>query len=137
MTSSKTATLDKMTFAVLDSKTTNVTEMNCAASNSKKGHHSYVLHYFEQHKLLMGFKIHSSGSRGLSLLRQVERFQKCRRVHFFSFSNSIFKFHQNCRVSIQLKVAKMTGSLNRPAKWLTKKAEHSLCFWPWVRQAAP
>ena len=36
MTSAKTATLDKMTFAVLDSKTTNVAEMNCAVSNSKK-----------------------------------------------------------------------------------------------------
>ncbi len=28
----------------------------------------------------------------------------------------------------------MTGSLNRRAKWLTKKAELSLCFRPWVRQ---
>ena len=61
MTSAKTANLDKMTFAVLDSKTTNVAEMNCAVSNSKKDHHSYVLHYFEQRKLLMGFKINKSG----------------------------------------------------------------------------
>ena len=27
------------------------------------------------------------------------RFQKCRRMHVISFGNSIFKFHQKCRVS--------------------------------------
>ena len=51
---------------------------------TKKGHPFFVLHYFEQHKLLMGFKINKSGWCGLSLLRQVSASEKCCRMHFIS-----------------------------------------------------